>query len=576
MAWNWEHKDWPVFKYGADELQESEFRFFKEVGHFEGVCSRLTDYDLSSLTVQLLEDEAYKTSEIEGETLDRDSLRSSLRRNFGLQTDGKHPEPAEYGISEMATDLYRNYASPLDERTMNSWHHMLTHFRRDISAIGRYRDHDDPMQVVSGYEGNLHVHFIAPPSPQVRSEMDRFIEWFNDTGPGGSRPLPALTRAGLAHLHFVSIHPYEDGNGRIARALAEKAIYQNTGTPTLLALSHTIQETKTEYYRQLEMTQRGGMSASNWLKFFNETAISAQQYSQRLVEFTLDKTQLYEQARSLGINGRQQKAMDRIVRAGLEGFTGGMSAKNYMTITDATQPTATRDLKEMVDHGLFFRTGEKKGTRYWLNAPSLYHDKGSAPASTHQLNQSTGHNSELNTKIDKFVDNTETLWVERNSLEASASKNHCAIMELPRYQDWDRLRQTVFLQGKEILEGYDKYRDTLSTRGYTEEAVQETMNKASVVMRSDRHEQALTMTRSDDPVTAAKGNAYLYREASQQGDTEMARIRMDGAMRGYQALEKAGDKAGLHRLTQDPNFSTLLDHAKPYGHVQSQSPGFEM
>ena len=302
------------------------------------------------------------TSEIEGEILDRASVQSSIRRQLGLATDRRRVRPQEQGIAEMMVDLYRSFAEPLSDETMFRWHRMLTSGRRDLSDIGHYRTHADPMQIVSGPPDSPEVHFDAPPSAGVPPEMVRFIDWFNRTAPGGTQPLPALTRAGIAHLWFVCIHPFEDGNGRIGRAIAEKSLAQSLGRPTLTALAATILAQRRAYYEALERSNRG-IELTDWLRWFAATVIEAQRRTQVLVDFLIDKTRLLDRMQGK-LNERQHKALLRMLREGPDGFRGGLSAANYIAITRASPATATRDLADMVAKGALTRTGERRHARY--------------------------------------------------------------------------------------------------------------------------------------------------------------------------------------------------------------------
>ncbi|QQR68208.1 MAG: Fic family protein [Alphaproteobacteria bacterium] len=366
MIWNWQQEDWPKFSYDKASLEEAEGAFLRQSGILQGSYKHIGDADKTVLTVDLMSDEAYKTSEIEGEILDRASLHSSIRRHFGLDSDkGKIP-PAERGIADMMIDLYRHFADPLTHETLFDWHTRIMSGRTNLKDIGRYRTHQEPMQVVSGAIYKPKIHFEAPPSKAMTREMTRFISWFNKTAPGGAMPLSALTRAGIAHLYFVCIHPFEDGNGRIARGLAEKALAQSLGQPSLIALSHTIQQRKKAYYDALERNNKDNQ-IDDWLAYFSKTILTAQAYTQATVDFLIEKTKLYDKVRG-ALNIRQEKALARIFREGIEGFKGGLSAENYITITGAPRATVTRDLRDLVEKGVLIRTGERKSTRYWLNS----------------------------------------------------------------------------------------------------------------------------------------------------------------------------------------------------------------
>jgi Fic family protein len=240
---------------------------------------------------------------------------------------------------------------------------VMSGYRR-IETIGSYRRHDDPMQIVSGAIGHEHVHYEAPPSARIKKEMDAFIAWFNDTAPNGKNPLPALTRAGIAHLYFESIHPFEDGNGRIGRALAEKSLAQNLGQPTLIALAFTIERRRKAYYAMLEESNRD-LAITPWLSWFAEAILDAQRITLERVEFHIAKARFYDRLNGQ-LNERQEKAIARMFREGIDGFKGGLSAENYISITGASRATATRDLHDLVTKGALTRTGERRHTRYHL------------------------------------------------------------------------------------------------------------------------------------------------------------------------------------------------------------------
>lgn len=363
--WNWQQEDWPRFRFDKSAPEEREAKFLLHGGLLLGALLHIRDDDKSALTVELISNEALKTSEIEGEYLNRESVQSSIRRNFGLDTDARRIPPAEQGIADMMTDLYRSFAEPLAHETMFRWHGMLTAGRRDLKNIGAYRTHGEPMQIISGPIGNPQIHFEAPPSAVVAKEMEGFVNWFNDTAPHGNTALPALTRAGIAHLYFATIHPFEDGNGRIARALAEKALSQALGQPTLIALSQTIQKNRDSYYEALHRGSRDN-EITAWLVYFADTALQAHDATQRMIDFLIQKTKLYDRIKGQ-LNERQEKALARIFREGVEGFKGGLSAENYISITGAARATATRDLQDLVDKGPLLRTGALKSTRYHLN-----------------------------------------------------------------------------------------------------------------------------------------------------------------------------------------------------------------
>ncbi len=334
---------------------------------FVGTVLHLGKDERDQLTVEAMSTEAVATSEIEGEILDRASVQSSLRKQLGIATGERRVRPAERGIAEMMVDLYRSFAEPLSEETLFRWHRMVMSGSRSLRDVGRYRTGTEPMQVVSGSVHEPKVHFEAPPWSRVPSEMKRLFAWFVQTAPVGQKALPALTRAGIAHLYFESIHPFEDGNGRIGRAIAEKALAQSLGQPTLTAFAATILARRKSYYEALEAANKEN-EVTRWLMCFAGVALEAQRQTIALVEFLIDKTKLLDRLKGQ-LNARQEKALLRMFREGPEGFKGGLSAGKYSTVTGASPATTTRDLADLVEKGALIREGERRYARYRLSIP---------------------------------------------------------------------------------------------------------------------------------------------------------------------------------------------------------------
>lgn len=366
MRWNWQLPDWPDFRFDADRIRASEEQFLKGSGVVIGALHHLDADERDGLTIELISQEVVDSSAIEGEILDRASVQSSLARHLGFAADQRRASAAEAGAAELMADVYRNHAAPLDDRILFAWHAMLMNGRRDIADVGRYRTHEDAMQIVSGALHAPRVHFEAPPSATVPMEMTRFIAWFNDSAPSAPNPLPAITRAAISHLWFESIHPFEDGNGRIGRAIAEKALAQSLDAPTLTALAETINHHRKAYYAALQIgSQSNDIEA--WLTWFADIVIEAQARTIIRIRFLIDKTRLLDRLRGQ-INERQERALLRLFREGPDGFAGGLSAGNYRTITGAALATATRDLAALVEKGALIRTGERRYARYRLAA----------------------------------------------------------------------------------------------------------------------------------------------------------------------------------------------------------------
>jgi len=367
MRWNWQRPEWPKFAWRPERLIAAEQAFIAGGGVFVGSVKHLGPEDRDELRVEAMSAEALTTSEIEGEILDRASVQSSIRRQLGLATDKRKARPSEQGVAEMMVDLHRGFDAPLSAEMLFGWHRMVTNGRRDLKDVGRYRRHEDPMQVVSGPIHAPVVHFEAPPSAAVSVEMARFVDWFNHTAPDGAEPLPALARAGSAHLYFECIHPFEDGNGRIGRALAEKALAQTLGRPTLIALATTILAKRKGYYEALERNNTE-IEITDWLAWFAATALEAQRRTNALVDFLIDKSRLLGEV-GAALNARQRKAILRVLAEGPGGFKGGLSAANYVAITGASAPTATRDLSGLIAMGAMLREGERRYARYRANLP---------------------------------------------------------------------------------------------------------------------------------------------------------------------------------------------------------------
>ena len=298
-------------------LLKAEEQFLLETGLILGTFKHLGREDRDQLTVDCMSTEAVTTSEIEGEILDRASVQSSIRRHLGLATDKRRPRPAEEGIAEVMVDVHRGFSKPLSDEMLFQWHGMVVRGRRDLRDVGRYRTDEEPMQVVSGAIHAPRVHFEALPSKAAPREMKRFVKWFNRTDPSGAEPLPTLPGRGLRIFHFVSIHPFEDGNGRIGRAIAEKALAQGRHQPTLIALAATILARRKQYYAALEAANKKN-EITAWLQWLAGVAIEAQRRTIARAEFLIDKARLLDSLRGQ-LNARQKKRCSGCCARGRKG-----------------------------------------------------------------------------------------------------------------------------------------------------------------------------------------------------------------------------------------------------------------
>ncbi len=366
MQYNWQQADWPDFRYDPGELEDKLYSFAGRAGRIEGLLAGVPADRGSEIAIDLMVAEAIKTSAIEGEYLSREDVQSSIRNNLGLN----HPQQRvsdlrAQGAAELMVAIRRTYRDPLTEPILFTWHRMIMKGNQLVQT-GAWRDHRDPMQVISGPVGRFVVHYEAPPSNQVPVEMKRFIRWFNNTGPGGKYEIKkAVVRAGIAHLYFESIHPFEDGNGRIGRAIAEKALSQTLGRSALLSLSRVFESDRKAYYAALGQAQRSN-EITAWLKYFAAVALEAQVDAESMVAFTLKKTLFFDRFRPR-LNARQTKVARRMLAEGPNGFEGGMSAKKYIAITRCSKATATRDLRDLVDKEVFLISGAGRSTRYTVN-----------------------------------------------------------------------------------------------------------------------------------------------------------------------------------------------------------------
>ena len=366
MIYNWQQQDWPEFKYELQEIEEALLTFAEQTAHMSGILKAMPEDTRIEAIINTMVAEAIKTSEIEGEYLSREDVASSIRNHLGLATiPVAVKDKKAQGAGELMVDVRNSYQDLLTEEKLFAWHTMLLSKSEGIN-VGVWRSHNAPMQVVSGPYGKEKVHFEAPPSSAVSKEMKHFIEWFNATGPGGKKEIKrAPIRSAIAHLYFESIHPFEDGNGRIGRAIAEKALSQTIGRPVLLSLSRTIEGNKKDYYASLEKAQRSN-EITKWMNYFVTTIVQAQTQATQLIDFVLKKTSFFDRFKE-HLNERQLKVIGKMLDAGPEGFEGGMTAKKYISITKASKATATRDLQSLLELGALIISGGGRSTHYILN-----------------------------------------------------------------------------------------------------------------------------------------------------------------------------------------------------------------
>ena len=365
MQYNWQQSDWPDFCYDVTAVQDDLFAFADKSGQVSGLLKALPDQAQSEAILDVMIAEAIKTSEIEGEYLSRPDVASSIRNQIGLNAA---PEPvkdlAAKGAAELMVSVRETWGEKLTQKRLFDWHRMMLQGAPRIK-VGAWRTHAEPMQVVSGALGKSVVHFEAPPSAQVPKEMRAYIGWFNESR---SSIKSAPIRSALAHLYFESIHPFEDGNGRIGRALSEKALSQGLDRPVLLSLSKTIEANRHAFYDALKASQRSN-EVTDWLIYFVRLILDAQMDAEEQINFVLRKTRFFD-CHEGHLSERQLKVIRRMLEEGHDGFRGGINASKYGSLTRVSKATATRDLQALVERGVLLPVGGGRSQRYELSLRS--------------------------------------------------------------------------------------------------------------------------------------------------------------------------------------------------------------
>ncbi len=364
--YNWQQPDWTHFRYDLSKTYEVLVAIAEKAGLIQGQMSHLAENLQTEATINRMIDEAIKTSQIEGELLNRSDVRSSIKNKLGLNHPVTVHDKRAQGVVDLLFDVRQTFQQPLTALKICEWHLMLlVGVPNPNLKIGSWRAHAEPMQIVSGNHQHLRVYFEAPSSKQIPEEMEKFIDWFNKTAPGKSETIAfAPVRAAIAHLYFESIHPFEDGNGRIGRAIAGKALFQGFGYPLLISLSQAIEAEKKSYYSALHAASKSN-EITHWIQYFVNTILRAQIETERQIHFILKKAKFFAAFENI-LNERQLKAVCRMWQAGLKGFEGGMSAKKYMKITGVSKATATRDLQDLQSSGALHQIGKGRNVRYEL------------------------------------------------------------------------------------------------------------------------------------------------------------------------------------------------------------------
>lgn len=354
----WQQFDWPQFRWDPGALSQVMARARLAQGKVLGF-TQLLDVNLALEAVAaILVEDGVTTSAIEGERLDMEAVRSSVARHLGLPTAGLPVPPrAVDGLIEVLLDATRHFASPMTAARLFGWQASL--FPTGYSGLHQIRTGDlrgyEPMQVISGRIGHERVHFTAPPREGLDGELDRFLDWFN----GANQDMDGLIRAGLAHLWFVTLHPFEDGNGRLARAITDMALSQDEQQPMrFFSLSAQILRERERYYEILERTQRGSLDVTDWLAWFLLQVAESATAAEKSVANTLAKARFWLRHKADDLNERQRKALNRLLDAGPDGFEGGINTRKYVSLTKTSRATAYRELAALVEKGCLAPTGK--------------------------------------------------------------------------------------------------------------------------------------------------------------------------------------------------------------------------
>jgi len=363
----WQQDDWPQWTYDHERLVPSLAQVHLAQGHLMG---RMHDLGLDlrdQAALRVLTEDVLKTSEIEGETLSPGSVRSSIARRLGVDIGALAPADRHVdGLVDMVLDATRQHATALTTQRLFGWHAAL--FPTGYSGLNQIRvgqwrnDAQGPMQVVSGPVHRQSVHFEAPAADRLDVEMGGFLSWFN-----GNNQDDLVIKAGLAHLWFVTIHPFEDGNGRMARAVSDMALARaEQSTQRFYSLSAQMQRERKDYYDLLEATQKGGLEVTAWLMWFLGCLLRAIQGADETMDQILSKARFWQRWAGLPFNERQIKLLNRL----LDGFDGKLTSSKWAAIAKCSQDTALRDINDLLARGALQKTAASgRSTSYELAGP---------------------------------------------------------------------------------------------------------------------------------------------------------------------------------------------------------------
>ena len=387
----WQQSDWPNFKAKGLGVQDALLRARKKQGEVIGQANAIGLKGAQELIQSRYIQEIIATSAIEGEKLNLDSVRSSVFRKLGvvLANDIAPLDKKVDGLVDILQDALESREIDLNTEKLFQWHQALFPGKintRSRIKVGNFRDHEDPMQIISGGQGKEIVHFTAPPSSRVEADIKRFLDWFNKTRPNlqaamnsknSSNQIDGLTRAAIAHLWFETIHPFEDGNGRLGRAIVEMAMAQDAQSgEKLYSLSEQMMINRSSYYDALNAAQHENLDVSEWVIWFAHACELACEASCEMMKNAIEKSRFWAQHSDVQLNERKKKIIQRLLDDGDGGFLGGLNAEKYLKITGSSKATATRDLSDLVESKVLFSVGQGKALRYYINIASWTHGLG--------------------------------------------------------------------------------------------------------------------------------------------------------------------------------------------------------
>lgn len=365
--WIWQQPQWPAFHWQADQLSELLRQCVHEQGLLAGKMGAVGDEQSRQSMLDALLQNIITSSAIEGETLNAGSVRSSLARRLGVdEVDTSQISPRSEGLAELMLNAIQHPEQPLTQERLLHWHNLLFP-NQDASLaqrslrVGQLRG-DEPMQVVSGRLDRPTVHFEAPPREGLETQLERFLDWFN----GDSHALHPLLRAGVAHFWFVTLHPFDDGNGRLTRALTDLALAQGEQQAIrFYAMSASILDNRAGYYRIVEQSQKGTVDITDWLVWFLQTLLAAMNQALGTIDRVLNKARFWQAHRLTPLSAEQLKVLNRLLDGGAKGFEHGISAAQYQAVAKVSKATATRHLADLLEKRLLEKLeGGGRSTRY--------------------------------------------------------------------------------------------------------------------------------------------------------------------------------------------------------------------